>query len=185
MSAQLTNSDVVQLIKLWKVLFGSKLKSSDWDINTVKVWTIALNDLEITPDEFAKAQRKSLTLEWPPTVPADFVKLGRVDPLLNYPDMYDAYINAAHHRWDDEGILYKTAKMVGLSVMREQPESKTYPQWKKHYPEVCKLHAQGLIDKPAPAKNIEHKKEQSTPCDEATAQKYIANIRALLAENKK
>lgn len=140
MNAQLTNSDVIQLLKLWKTLFGSKLKSNEWDINTVKVWTIALNDLQITPEEFAIAQRKSLTLSWPPTAPADFLELGRGSVLDNYPDMHEAYIDAAHHRWDSDGILYETAKRVGLAAMREMPETKTYPQWQKHYPEVCRLH---------------------------------------------
>lgn len=184
MSAQLTNNDVIQLLKLWKALFGSKLKSNEWDINTVKVWTIALNDLQITPEEFATAQRKSLTLSWPPTAPADFLELGRSSLLSNYPDMYDAYIDAAHHRWDSEGVLYCTAKMVGLGAMRAQPEAKTYPLWQKHYPNVCKLHSQGLIAKPTPLQQIKNESAPA-PCDDETAKKYLANIRAILAENKK
>ena len=184
MNVQLTNRDVAQLITTWKVLFGNKLQSDNWDINTIKIWTVALNDLEITPEEFATAQRKSLTLEWPPTAPADFLKLGRVDPLLSYPDMYESYIAAAYHRWDDEGILYATAKKVGLSAMRELPEVKTYPQWQKHYPEVCKLHSQGLLAKPIQRQQIENR-TASEPASEELANKTLENIRALLAGDKK
>lgn len=180
MNVQLTNADIVQLLKLWKRLFGTKMNESNWDFDTVTIWTIALNDLQMTPIEFETAQRKSLTLSWPPTAPADFLELGRGSIADNYPDMHKAYIDAAHHRWDEDGILYETAKRVGLAAMRELAEVKTYPQWQKHYPDVCKLHSQGLLAKPAPVKAIEQK--SSKPCSQDVADYYLNKIRALLAE---
>lgn len=159
------------------------MKADDWGKHRIDIWALALSDLQITEKEFIAARRKSLTLSWPPTAPADFLGLGRGDLMDNYTNTHKAYIDAAHHRWDDEGILYETAKLVGLSAMRELPEIKTYPMWQKHYPEVCKRHSQGLIEKPKQVVHIEEKK-QSQACSEETANYYLNEIRALLAENK-
>lgn len=182
MSEQLTNNDVIQLLKLWKTLFGSKLKSSEWDINTVKVWTIALNDLQITPEEFATAQRKSLTLSWPPTAPADFLELGRGKPTDNYPDMRQAYLDQANLRTDCP-IAYETARRVGFSTMREQPERVSYPLWQKHYKDVCIEHTGGKEFTKPQAQQIEYK-TASEPASEAVASEMLANIRALLEEGQ-
>ena len=172
--------DIMELFVSWVGVFGSKMKTEDWNIARINLWAEALTDLEITPAEFKAAKRKSMTLKWPPTAPADFLELGRGSIADNYPDMHKAYIDAAHHRWDEGGILYETAKRVGLAAMRELAEVKTYPQWQKHYPDVCKLHSQGLLAKPEPAKAIEQK--SSKPCSQDVADYYLNKIRALLAE---
>lgn len=163
-------------------MFASKMKADEWGKHRIDIWALALSDLQITEKEFTNARRKSLTLSWPPTAPADFLELGRGSITDNYPDMHKAYIDAAHHRWDSEGVLYETAKRVGLAALRELPEVKTYPQWQRHYVEVCKLHSQGLIAKPTPTKVIEVKPPE--PCSEETADYYLNQIRALLAERE-
>ena len=160
------------------------MKLEDWGIDTVNDWAEVLTDLNITPSEFQIAKRKAGLQKWMISHPVDFLELARGAITDNYPDMYDAYIDAAHHRWDDEGILHYTAKLVGLGTMREQPEAKTYPMWQKHYPSVCKLHSQGLIAKPVQSPQIVDK-TAPVACDEQTANHYLEKIRALLAENKK
>ena len=183
MSAQLTNSDVIQLLKLWKTLFGSKLKSNEWDINTVKVWTIALNDLQITPEEFATAQRKSLTLSWPPTAPADFLELGRGKIADNYPEVRQAYIDQANRKTECP-IAYETARRVGFSAMREQPEHKTYPVWQKHYEQVCIEHRGGAEFKKVQVLQIENTEPQAA-CDDHVSSEYLANLKAILTGDNK
>lgn len=175
---------IAEMFMTWKKIFKSKMKSEDWGFDTVDLWAMVLTDLQITKSEFEAAKRKSYGLTWLPTAPADFLALGRIDPILNYPDVYDAYIDAAHHKWDSEGILYYTAKLVGLGAMREQSEAKTYPLWQKHYPSVCKLHSQGLIARPMQSPQIANE-AQPVACDEQTASHYLNKIRAILAENKK
>lgn len=182
MNAQLTNRDVAQLITTWKVLFGSKLQSDHWDINTIKIWTVALNDLEITPEEFATAQRKSLTLEWPPTAPADFLKLGRVDVTESYPEVSQAYEDQANFKTDCP-IAYETAKRVGFWQMRNEPRSKTYPQWVKRYKQVCIEHRGGKEFTKSQVPQIEYKEPHRA--DEEAAAKAIQNIKALLSGGEK
>ena len=71
------------------------MRDEDWMPDSAEIWAIALTDLRITGKELAVAQRKSMSLEWPPTSPADFLALGRTDTDSNYPDMKQAYLAAA------------------------------------------------------------------------------------------
>lgn len=182
MNAQLTNADIVQLLKLWKRLFGTKMNESNWDFDTVTIWTIALNDLQMTPSEFDTAQRKSLTLKWPPTAPADFLELGRGDPMADYPEVSQAYHDQANFKTNCP-IAYETAKRVGFWELRNQSKDKTYPQWKEHYKDVCIEHSSGKEFIKPQMQQIKNKTLHE-PVDEATAMQMIDNIRTILAEKK-
>jgi len=142
-----------------------------------------LTDLDITPTEFQLAKRKAGLQKWMISHPVDFLELGRPDPISNYPDVRTAYIDAANHRWDKDGILYEAARLVGLSAMREQEERYTYPLFQKHYKAVITAHSQGASYKVMQVPQIEVKKE-SVACDSKTADEWLANIRALLEDNK-
>ena len=111
-------------------------------LDTVEVWAIALTDLQITKKELVTAQRKSMSLEWPPTAPADFLALGRTETASNYPDMRTEYLAAAHGNYKHE-VTLETAKRVGTWELKTQPESVSYKSWQKHYPEVCEEHSRG------------------------------------------
>ena len=126
----------------WKRLFRSKMKDEDWMLDTAEVWAIALTDLKITGKEMRAAQRKSMALEWPPTAPADFLKLSRVEVAGNYPEMHTAYLQAAQGEYKHEVIL-ETAKRVGEWQIKTQPESVSYKAWVLEYPIVCSEHSQG------------------------------------------
>ncbi|MGP5535345.1 hypothetical protein ACTXMF_12265 [Psychrobacter celer] len=183
MNAQLTKSDIASLFKGWKRLFRTKMRDEDWDIETVTVWYIALSDLEITANEFETAKRKTLSMSWPPTAPADFLNLGRKAATESYPDVRQAYLDQANFRTDCP-IAYETARRVGFSAMREQPEHKTYPLWQKHYEQVCIEHRGGqAFDKPQ-VLQIESKKAQ-TACDSKIRDKYLASIKEVLAGGDK
>lgn len=127
----------------WKRVFGSKLKDrQSVDLRTAELWSIALQQLKIMPKEFKVAMQKSITLEWPPTAPADFLALGRTETASSYPDMRQEYLAAAQGQYKHE-VTLETAKRVGTWELKTQPELVSYKSWKKHYPEVCKEHSEG------------------------------------------
>lgn len=123
--------------------------------DTAEIWAIALTDLRITGKELAVAQRKSMSLEWPPTAPADFLALGRTETASNYPDMKQAYLAAANGDYKHE-VALETAKRVGSWELKTQPESVSYKSWQKHYPEVCEEHSQGADFKVPETHRVEH-----------------------------
>lgn len=118
------------------------MRDEDWMPDTAEIWAIALTDLKITGKELALAQRKSMSLEWPPTAPADFLALGRTETASNYPDMRTEYLAAAQGQYKHE-VTLETAKRVGTWELKTQPESISYKAWQKHYVEVCKEHSEG------------------------------------------
>lgn len=139
----------------WKRLFRTKMRDEDWMPDTAEIWAIALTDLRITGKELAVAQRKSMSLEWPPTAPADFLALGRTETASNYPDMKQAYLAAANGDYKHE-VALETAKRVGSWELKTQPESVSYKSWQKHYVEVCEEHSQGADFKVPETHRVEH-----------------------------
>lgn len=131
------------------------MRDEDWMPDTAEIWAIALTDLRITGKELALAQRKSMSLEWPPTAPADFLALGRTETASNYPDMKAAYLAAANGEYKHEAIL-ETAKRVGSWELKTQPQSVSYKSWQKHYPEVCEEHSKGADFKVPETHRVEH-----------------------------
>lgn len=131
------------------------MKDEDWMLDTVEVWAIALTDLQITKNELVTAQRKSMSLEWPPTAPADFLALGRTETASNYPDMRSEYLAAAQGNYKHE-VTLETAKRVGSWELKTQPESVSYKSWQKHYVEVCEEHSQGADFKVPETHRVEH-----------------------------
>ena len=158
------------------------MKDEDWDLDTVTVWHIALNDLGITADEFHSAKRKSLGLQWPPTAPADFLALGRTDTASSYPDMRQEYLAAAQGQYKHE-VTFETAKRVGTWELKTQPESVSYKAWQKHYPEVCKEHSEGKSFKVPESHQVEYSHtpvQAGSEADKAIMAK-LAELRRLSA----
>lgn len=86
---------ITELFEDWKRVFGAKLQERQvLDIRTTELWAIALKALRITPAEFSTALAKSLTLKWPPTVPADFLELARAGKQSEYLDTQTAFETA-------------------------------------------------------------------------------------------
>ena len=99
--------------------------------DTVSIWFVALNDLEVTEAEFAQAKRKSLSLEWPPTAPFDFLKLSRQGVKSSeYPDTRKAYEHAVDYSgrlFDDRTnwlhvVIHETAYRIGFTKLAINPE---------------------------------------------------------------
>ena len=176
-SDQLSKENLISLFKGWKKIFRSKMKDEDWDMDTVIVWHIALNDLGITADEFNLAKRKSLGLSWPPTAPADFLALSRTETVSNYPDMRQSYLQAAQGTYKHP-VALETAKRVGEWDIKSKPESMTYKAWQQHYPIVCSEHSNGADFTTPVSHQVQY---EHTPVQAGTA--ASANIDAFLARN--
>ncbi|MGM8939534.1 hypothetical protein ACS8E2_12660 [Psychrobacter glaciei] len=126
------------------------MKDEDWMLDTVEVWAIALTDLKITRTELFTAQRKSMSLEWPPTAPADFLALGRTET-KGYPDTRKAYEHAVDYSgrlFDDRDdwkhvVIYETARRIGFTKLATSSEIFTWSLWRDTYGKVCDEHKEG------------------------------------------
>lgn len=153
------------------------MKDEDWLADTVSIWFVALNDLEITESEFTQAKRKSLSLEWPPTAPFDFLKLSRQDGKSSeYPDTRKAYEHAVDYSgrlFDDREdwrhvVIHETAYRIGFTKLAISPERFTWGIWCDVYAKVCDEHKTGAefvlpIDK---SRQLAH---EHTPVQAGTA----------------
>ncbi|OLF36535.1 hypothetical protein BTW00_05465 [Psychrobacter sp. C 20.9] len=178
----LTKEQIASLFKGWKKLYRSKMKDEDWDMDTVKVWLIVLNDMNTTDQEFNLAKRVSIRHEWPPTHPVDFLKLGRTETASNYPDMRTEYLAAAQGNYKHE-VTLETAKRVGTWELKTQPESVSYKSWQKHYVEVCKEHSEGADFKVPESHQVAYSHTPVQPGSETDKQitAKLAELRRLSA----
>lgn len=174
---------IAEMFTRWTVRYGNKMKAQDWGIDTVNDWAEVLTELQITPTEFKEAKRKAGLRTWMISHPVEFLELARGKATDNYPDVRQAYIDQANFRTDCP-IAYETARRVGFSAMREQPEHKTYPQWKKHYTEVCIEHSQGKAFTGPSSQQIENKRAPVALIG-PTGDMYLDEIRAILAGDQK
>lgn len=168
---------IAAMFTTWKPLFKTKMKESEWGLDTVKIWTLALTEMNITPDEFAMAHKKSLSLEWQPTTPADFIKLARFGGVDEFPDMQKAYFDGANKKYDHE-VVYEACRRVGFLNMHEGFERETYPKWREIYPQVCEEYRQGARFTVPETNQLGYK---HTVADDNVAQNHLQNIKAMLA----
>lgn len=165
----------------WKRVFGSKLKDrQSVDLRTAELWSIALQQLKITPKEFKVAMQKSITLEWSPTAPADFLALGRTETASNYPDMRQAYLQAAEGSYKHE-VTLETAKRVGEWELKTQPEYISYKSWQQHYPVVCEEHSRGADFKVPESHQVayEHSPVQAGSVADKRISEQLAELRRM------
>lgn len=128
----------------WKKIYGAKLQDrQELDVRTTELWAIALQQLKITPKEFNLCMSKSISLQWPPTAPADFLALGRTETTSPYPEIKDAYNRAANNKFKKHEVIYETARRVGFWNLKTQSEHVSYKAWQEHYPTVCNEHSEG------------------------------------------
>lgn len=158
------------------------MKAQDWGINTVNDWAEVLTELQITPTEFEEAKRKAGLRTWMISHPVEFLELARGAATDNYPDVKQAYIDQANFRTDCP-IAYETARRVGFSAMREQPEHRTYPRWQKHYQAVCTEHRSGKEFSKPQVLQIENMKPQAA-ISSVENDNYLSEIKAILAGDK-
>lgn len=132
---------VDRLFVEWRNNFGDKLKDrKQLDNETLNIWAVALTAMGMTKSEFEIAFINSLKELWPPTAPADFLKLGRqVD---EYIAPRSAFELATQQKYNDD-LIYAAAKRVGLTAIREQHERYTYKAFCDAYEAVKNEHRQG------------------------------------------
>lgn len=117
--------------------------------DTAEIWAIALTDLQITGNELQLAQRKSMSLEWPPTAPADFLALARTKR-SEYPTANDAFTIACQNcgmkgdierDWKHE-VVYETANRIGWGKLASATEY-FFKTFKQVYEQVVIEHKAG------------------------------------------
>lgn len=132
--------EVIKLFGYFKINFGTKFKEEEWGKDRMRIWAVALTELQITPREFSEALKKVRHLSWQPTTPADFLALGR-QASNKYPDSYIAYIQAANRNYLHP-VAHETAKRIGTRRLETEPEFATLKIWNEVYKTVCTEHAQ-------------------------------------------
>ena len=156
--------DAIELtFTTWKKLFRTKMKDEDWMLDTVEVWAIALTDLQITRKELVTAQRKSMSLEWPPTAPADFLALARTVQASPYPTANDAFMTACtncgmkgdiERDWKHE-VVYETANRIGWGVLASATDY-YFKTFQEIYEQVVSEHRSGADFKVPETHRVEH-----------------------------
>lgn len=169
----------------WKRVFGSKLKDrQSVDLRTAELWSIALQQLKITPKEFKVAMQKSITLEWPPTAPADFLALGRTETASEYPAAQSAFNTACQNcgmrgdvkrDWKHE-VVYETANRIGWGVLASATEY-YFKTFQEIYDQVVNEHRSGDRFVIPEERQLAY---EHTPVQQGTA--ASANIDAFLAK---
>lgn len=132
-------------------MFGSKLKDrQSIDLRTAELWSIALQQLKITPAEFKTSMAKSITLQWPPTAPADFIALGRTETASEYPTAQSAFTTACQNcgmrgdvkrNWKHE-VIYETANRIGWGVLASATDH-YFKTFQGVYDQVVREHKNG------------------------------------------
>ena len=126
------------------------MRDEDWMPDTAEIWAIALTDLRITGKELAVAQRKSMSLEWPPTAPADFLALARTEQASPYPTANDAFNTACQNcgmkgdierDWKHE-VVYETANRIGWGKLASATDY-FFKTFKQVYEQVVIEHKAG------------------------------------------
>ncbi len=150
------------------------MKDEDWDLDTVTVWHIALNDLGITADEFHAAKRKSLGLQWPPTAPADFLALGRTEASSQYPTANDAFNTACQNcgmkgdierDWKHE-VVYETANRIGWGKLASATDY-FFKTFRQVYEQVVSEHKAGKTFVIPQSHQVEYERTVVKPGSEA------------------
>lgn len=153
-------------------------------LDTVEVWAIALTDLKITRTELFTAQRRSMSLEWPPTAPADFLALGRIETASEYPAAQSAFNTACQNcgmrgdvkrDWKHE-VIYETANRIGWGVLASATEY-YFKTFQEIYEQVVSEHKNGDRFVIPEERQLAY---EHTPVQQGTA--ASANIDAFLAK---
>ena len=147
--------EIVRLFGEWQLNFGNKAKASDYPVQKAVLWAKVILHLQPTSDQWQQAKERSILEEWPPSSARDLLALGD-QSCNNYPDMRQAYLDAATECYD-HAVAYETARRVGFWDMRSKAESMTYSRWQQLYPRVCHEYANGASFRLPKAQRVTHK----------------------------
>ena len=176
---------LAEMFTIWKSQYKTKMKEGAWDLLTAQIWAVALADMNMTQDEYYVSYRKSLSLEWLPTTPYDFLMLAREEIIKQYPDSFTAFKFAC----ENEGmtadikkpyshvVIYETVKRIGSFTLK-QADDRFFSNWDKVYQAVIKEHEQGADFTIPQSNRVEHK---HFAADDNVAQNHLQNIKAMLA----
>lgn len=125
------------------------MKEGAWDLLTAQIWASALTDLGMTKNEFYVCLRKSLSLEWLPTIPYDFYALA--DSSYHFPDVRYAYewaVEAAGKIGEKNFphiAIYETYSRIGSYALTSESEATLWKKFQSVYNKVCNEIKQGAV----------------------------------------
>lgn len=155
MLRQLTK-EIVRLFGEWQLNFGNKAPVKNYPIQKAALWARVILYMQPTSDQWRLAKENSLFEEWPPSSARDLLALA---PVTNpcYPDMHQAYIDAAVNQKYTHAVVYETARRVGFWDLKSKSETVTYKRWQQLYPQVCYEDADGANFVLPQSRQITHK----------------------------
>lgn len=141
MLRQLTK-EIVKLFGEWQLNFGHKAPVKNYPVQKAVLWAKVILHIQPTAEQWRLAKENSLFEEWPPSSARDLLALAPVNNPC-YPDMHQAYIDAAVKQKYTHAVVYETARRLGFWDLKSKSETVTYKRWQQLYPKVCYEDANG------------------------------------------
>ncbi len=152
---QLTK-EIVRLFGEWQLNFGNKAPVKNYPVQKAALWAKVILYMQPTAEQWQQAKERSLFEEWPPSSARDLLALAPVNNPC-YPDMHQAYTDAAVNQKYNHAVVYETARRVGFWDLKSKPETVTYKRWQQQYPKVCYEHTTGTDFAMPQSRQITHK----------------------------
>ena len=141
MLRQLTK-EIVKLFGEWQLNFGHKAPVKNYPVQKAVLWAKVILHIQPTAEQWRLSKENSLFEEWPPSSARDLLALAPVNNPC-YPDMHQAYIDAAVNQKYTHAVVYETARRLGFWDLKSKSETVTYKRWQQLYPKVCYEDANG------------------------------------------
>ena len=152
---QLTK-EIVRLFGEWQLNFGNKAPVKNYPVQKAALWAKVILYMQPTAEQWQQAKERSLFEEWPPSSARDLLALASVNNQC-YPDIHQAYIDAAVNQKYSHAVVYETARRVGFWDIKSKSKMVTYKRWQQLYPKVCYEHTTGTDFAMPQSRQITHK----------------------------
>ena len=155
---KLSEAQVAEMFARWKLYFKSKMKTEEWGLTNVLLWTAVLNEFDITEAELIAGTTKACLARelkgWPPTTATDFIDVIRGRQASTYPLATEAFDNACSQsgliedkyvkrQWLHD-VVQLTAHRVGMGRLKTA-DNKFLSYFKTVYEQVCSEHEAGTL----------------------------------------
>lgn len=155
--------NVINVTETWASAFPNKFKFDEIVTDRfVDIWAIALQVMNATDDEILMATAKSITKEWPPSSPYDFIALVRGRDANAPPNHHEAYIQAANGNYLHPAA-YAAAKRFGFDAIRVESAFTGAKKFKAIYDDACAEYAANPAQYDAQLSQIQQKTKSDTP----------------------
>lgn len=155
--------NVINTAETWSHAFPNKFKYAEIVTDRfIDIWSIALQLMNVTDEELMIATAKSITKEWPPSSPYDFIALVRGKDKNAPPNYHEAYVQAANGNYLHPAA-YAAAKRFGLDAIRVESSFTGAKKFKAIYDDSCSEYAANPDQYDAQLPQIAQKTQSNTP----------------------